>query len=370
MIEMDRNTQEAARKTLRRSCAFVRPGFTLLELTMSLVVTAIILGALTSAMLLASQIIPNENGPAEATIAANQIAQQMAGELYYAHTIKERSAHEVAFWVADRNGDLTPETIRYAWSGEPGDPLTRQYNGGNPAAVLDNVQYMDLTYFVQQITEEIPSLPNETGELELSRYEDLDKLADAKISSSNWLGQCFQPVLPPDILTWRITRFQVPAQKSGGPKGVSMVQVYLGDGSGKPTGGTLAETPMYESDLTASYVWQELSFVNTPWMKPTEELCVVIRQIGKGGSSAEINIDNQGAAGMVQSTDEGASWTRDTRRSLLYHVYGTLTAIAPPVIDERYVMTGAQITLEVGSSPPVRVHTSTGILNQPEVAAP
>ena len=89
---------------------------------MSLVITAIILGALTSAMLLASQIIPDDDGPAEATIAANEIAQQFAGELYYAHTVTERSAHEVRFWVADRDNDFSPERIRYAWSGEPGDP--------------------------------------------------------------------------------------------------------------------------------------------------------------------------------------------------------------------------------------------------------
>jgi len=370
MIEIYRNAQESARRTLRPARAFIRPGFTLLELTMSLVVTAIILSALTSAMLLASQIIPNEDGPAEATLAANQIAQQIAGELYYAHTITDRSAHEVTFWVADRNGDLSPETIHYAWSGTPGDPLMRQYNGGDPAAVLDNVQHMDLTYIVQKITEEIPSLPNETGELELSSYEDLDKLADAKISNNNWLGQCFQPVLPPDILTWRITRFRVLARKVGGPKGVSMVQLFPGDGSGKPTGSMLAETPMYEADLTAEYTWQEVSFANTPWMEPSQELCVVIRQIGKGSSPAEINIDDQGAAGLVQSRDEGASWTRDTRRSLLYHAYGTMTAIAPPVIDERYVLIGAQITLEAGANPPARALTSVEVLNQPEVAAP
>lgn len=370
MIEMDRKTQEAARRPLRATRAFVRPGFTLLELTMSLVVTAIILGALTSAMLLASQIIPDDNGRAEATIAANEIVQQFAGELYYAHTVTARSAHEVTFWVADRSGNLTPETIRYAWSGKPGDPLTRQYNNGDPAAVLDNVQHMDLTYEIREITEEIPSLPNESAEMKLAAYEGLIDLRDFRVTSSNWVGQCFQPMLPPDVLSWRITRVRFPAKRTGGAGGVSMVQLRPADGNGTPSSTVLAEVPMYESGLAKSYTWQESSYGNAPWLEPSQELCVVIRQIGKGGGSAEINYDNVGGPGLVRSADGGATWTRDTGRSMLYHAYGTMTTAAPPVIDKRYLLTGAQITLEVGSSPPARILASTELLNQPEVSAP
>lgn len=371
VLESKRTVRAFAQAKARGSLdCFVRPGFTLLELTTSLVVTAIILGALTSAMLLASQIIPNKDGPAEATIAANEIAQQFAGELYYAQTVTERSAKEVRFRVADRDGDLTPETIRYAWSGEPGDPLTRQYNDGGPAAVLDNVQNMDLSYEIQEIIEETPSLPNESAEMELSGYEDLDKLVNSRVTNSNWIGQCFQPVLPPDVLSWRITRVRFPAHKTGGKGGVSLVQLRPADGNGKPSSTVLAETPMYESDLAKSYTWQELSYGNAPWMGPSEELCVVIRQIGKGGSSAEINYDSLGGPGLVRSTDGGATWTRQTGMSMLYHAYGTMTTAAAPVIDKRYLLTGAQITLEVGSSPPARALTSTKILNRPEVPAP
>lgn len=370
MIETYGITHKAARKSLRPPRAFVRPGFTLLELTLSLVITAIILGALTSAMLLASQIIPEDDGPAEATITANEIAQQIAGELYYAQSFTERSASQVKFRVADRDGDLEQERIQYAWSGNPGDPLTREYNDGDSADVLDNVQHMELTYEIQEITEEIPSLPNESAEMKLAAYEKTGNLADHRVTSGNWIGQCFQPVLPADVLSWRITRIRFPAHRTGGGGGVSMIQLRAGDGNGKPSNTVLAEVPMYESGLTKSYIWQELSYGNAPWLQPTEELCIVIRQIGKGGGSAEINYGNQGDPGLVRSTDGGATWTRQTGMSMLYHAYGTMTTAAPPVIDTRYILTGAKITLEVGSSPPVRVLTSTRILNQPEVAAP
>jgi len=364
------NIHEPIRRTTRSPRPSIRPGFTILELVISLVVASTILGALTSVMLLASQIIPSKDGPAEATLAANEIAQQMTGELYYANTVTDRSAHDITFWVADRSGDLTPETIRYAWSGTPGDPLTRQYNDGAAADVLDNVQHMELAYEVLEITEEVPSLPNESAEMELSGYDALDKLVDFRVSTSNWIGQCFKPTLPADVLSWRITRVRVQAQKTGGVRGVSMMQLRPSDGNGKPSSTVLAELPMYESDLAAGYTWRELTFSNAPWMEPSDELCVVIRQIGKGGSSAEINYANKSGTGLVTSTNGGATWTRDPGRGLLYHAYGTMTTIAPPVINQRNVLTGVQITLEVGSSPPARVLTSIEILNQPEVSEP
>ena len=105
-------------------------------------------------------------------------------------------------------------------------------------------------------------------------------------------------------------------------------------------------------------------------MEQSQELCVVIGQIGKGGSPAEINYDTAGGLGLVRSADDGATWTRQTSMSMLYHAYGTMTTAAPPIIETRYILTGAQITLEVGSSPPARALTFTKILNQPEVAAP
>ena len=130
---------------------YKRSAFTLLELVLSLVVTTILLGALTSAMILAAQAIPDAGKPLESTIATGEIANQMSGELYYALSFTERSVGAATFTVADRNGDAEAETIRYAWSGTAGDPLTRQYNGGAAASVLEDVQQFDLAYDLKEI---------------------------------------------------------------------------------------------------------------------------------------------------------------------------------------------------------------------------
>lgn len=347
-----------------------RSAFTLLELVVSLVVTTILIGALTSVMLLATQIVPDSQGPAQATISASEIANQIAGELYYAQSFTERSAGAVTFTVADRDGDDTPETIRYAWSGRPGDPLTRQYNDGDPGNVLDNVQELALDYEINEVIDEVTGSPTESPEMKLAGYETFGTLKGYRVTNDKWIGQCFRPALPSEALGWRVTRVRVSARTTGGIKGLTMVQLRPANGSMKPTSTLIEEVPMFESDLTADYTWQESPFTKTVWLSPSDAICVVLRQIGKGGSTAEIGYDDQGGSDRVATSDGGSTWSRDTGRSLLHSAYGTMTTTSPPEIIRRYLLAGVQMTLQVGSDPPTTVRAATRILNKPEVATP
>ena len=56
------------------------------------------------------------------------------------------------FTVADRNGDLSDETIRWEWSGTPADPLTRKVNGGAAVNMLDDVYDFTLAYNHDEVT--------------------------------------------------------------------------------------------------------------------------------------------------------------------------------------------------------------------------
>jgi hypothetical protein len=63
----------------------------------------------------------------------------MQSDLEFALAFSEQTATAMTFTVPDRDGDLLAETIRYAWSGTPGDPLTRQINEGAVATMLEDV---------------------------------------------------------------------------------------------------------------------------------------------------------------------------------------------------------------------------------------
>src|ERR1051325_4118910 len=111
-------------------------GYTLIEMVLALGILAIILVAAESAVVLSAKAIPDGRGPAAAAISGERAQDLMTSELMTAVGVTEQTANAITFTVPDRNGDSVAETIRYAWTGTAGDPLTRQYNGGNVVNVL------------------------------------------------------------------------------------------------------------------------------------------------------------------------------------------------------------------------------------------
>jgi competence protein ComGC len=132
----------------RRSAA----GFTLLEMALSCVIVGVIMLAIVSTMA-----IGREGLSGSAILTANasqgsQVVQMITLDVSLATAITEQTATSITMTVPDRDGDGQPETIRYAWSGVAGDPLTRQYNGGTAATLADNVYQFNLTYLIKTLT--------------------------------------------------------------------------------------------------------------------------------------------------------------------------------------------------------------------------
>jgi prepilin-type N-terminal cleavage/methylation domain-containing protein len=143
-------------------------GFTLVEMVVTVAVMSVIMLGVGSAMIIAGHAVPDAGNPAAASIAAAQVADQITTELQYATAINSYTANVIEFRVADRDGNDVPETIRYAWSGTPGDPLTRQYNSAAPVTMLDDVHEFTLAYDLTTTTTETPQ-GNESTETLLTR---------------------------------------------------------------------------------------------------------------------------------------------------------------------------------------------------------
>jgi hypothetical protein len=123
----------------RSPLAASRPGFTLVELIVAMGGAGMLITGLFSALYIALKASDTSLTPAAATIQGNATMTGLLSELQFARSFSELSTTAITFSVPGRDGESTSETIRYAWSGTPGDPLTRQYNGGTVAKLVDNV---------------------------------------------------------------------------------------------------------------------------------------------------------------------------------------------------------------------------------------
>lgn len=121
--------------------------FTLAELVVSMAIMTILLGSMASALLIATHALPDEESSARNVAEAIELVDQIAADLSLATTVIRSDPHVVRFTVPDRgHGDAGPETVRYAWSGTPGDPLTHRYNASDDIELCEDVHEFSLDY--------------------------------------------------------------------------------------------------------------------------------------------------------------------------------------------------------------------------------
>jgi prepilin-type N-terminal cleavage/methylation domain-containing protein len=362
--ELDETTR--ALVGLRR---YATRGLTLVELLVSMAITAVIMLAVGSSMLIATKAMPDASSAANSTITAGEVAEQLAAELQYAVSVLDRSANMIEFTVEDRDGDDVAETIRYEWSGTPGDPLTRQYNSGSVVDILDRVQEFDLSYDLQTISEEIPQ-GNESAETLLKSNNSYEDFFNYGITSTQWYGQYFLPSLPGDAVSWKVTRVRFKARTDGAADGECKVQLQLPTAGNSPSGVVLEEKTLLESTLLWYYTTQEFAFSNVSGLSPQQGLCLVFRSISGGtacrllGQDEDVYTSN---ISLLKSTDRGATWSTRYDESLFFWIYGTVTTVGEPHIQKTYYLTTAQIKLRTGTDGQSAVQTRTTLLNRPEV---
>jgi prepilin-type N-terminal cleavage/methylation domain-containing protein len=345
-------------------------GFTLLELVVAIAVTSLVMVAVGSTILLAGKGLPDEAGPAPA--AAARVADQIAAELYCAASVTQRSATLIEFTVPDRDGDGVNETICYTWSGSPGDALTRQYNGGGPVTVLEDVDQFNLAYQVKT---------NQTGPSTIEGPEQLfldqdgsnsGSPADFNIQSDTRCAEYFKPALPSDALSWRITRVRFIASRHAGSSNSSFaVSVQGRSGMGKPDPALVVDTvTVPESDL-GNGTWFQVALPSAGGLSPSKGYFVVFTGLSGAGTIAEIRI-GANSLGSPQTTfhfDAGTgTWMTDLTKDIWLYVWGKVTRLDPDPPPPTGKLLWVDITLSAGAESS-RVRTKALLLSRPELTS-
>lgn len=135
-----------------RSRSQPRPGYTLIELLVSSALGAVLLGGMGSAVYVASQAMDIDQGASAQRASNARAIDQILRDARHATSFSERTSTAITFTVPDRDGDGQPETIRYAWNGTPGDPLTYQLNGATGDALAADVSSLDFSFVTRTMT--------------------------------------------------------------------------------------------------------------------------------------------------------------------------------------------------------------------------
>jgi hypothetical protein len=311
---------------------------TLVEMVTSLVILSVLVVGMGSAVLISTRAA--EVSSAAEIANPDEIASKIAIDMQTAMGFSERTATAATFSVPDRNGDSFPDTLRYAWGGTPGDPLTLEYNGGAPVTVAENVHQFDLSYLLRTAGGYTPPEEEEEQESEemvLIFHDDAPKgtFGSAKFSSKYLAAQYFAPTLPTNTVSWKITRVDVRLDRLS-DKNI-LVQIRPADASQKPSAQVLEEVVIPTKSLPWSYVWVPANFTSVSGLDPSTAHCVVLTSDAGGWEyPANVQYERRGDpmtpdTHWLESDDNGASWTNPVNdKDMRFCVYGTVTTLGAP----------------------------------------
>ena len=116
-----------------------RGGMSLVELTIAMLISCIILAGMSAPLYLALESNNAAVTPDAAALESARVLADISGELQYALAVTKQLPTECEFTVPDRDNDSAPETINLKWGGKSGDALTRKVNSGDKEVLVDNV---------------------------------------------------------------------------------------------------------------------------------------------------------------------------------------------------------------------------------------
>lgn len=309
-----------------------RHGFTLIELVVSVSILSVLMGGLASAMVIATKAMDGGATGTARSVRASHVLARVSEDLSFALSFSERTPTAATFEVPDRDKNGSPEVIRYAWSGVAGDPFTVEYNNsGNPRTIAENVHDFDFSYLL--VTRDPPpEVLGVEGPEQLLIYHDNGPSPQNELFTIGILarcGQCFQPTLPPDALSWKITRVKIVAQRVGRASGNNFLQIGPVQPDGTPSAVVLDQKIFSEAGMPGTLFWFQFSFTTLTELDPAVGMCMVLS--GDASGTAAILYENGGSpmtpqTHFVESGDSGSTWsTPNDLTDMIFLVYGTVT---------------------------------------------
>lgn len=315
-------------------------GFTLAEMLVSLAILGLLLTAMGSLVVLGARALPGKQSRAEMDAALDRGLARAADEVAQAESLLALGEREVRMKLPDQTGDGEPEVVSYTWSGTAGDPLVRTYNGV-AEVVAEGVRRLAVTYTEANISTTTSTAASAGSETRLAKFDDLDAPGMAPMRSNWWPAVTLTPVLPPAATGFRVTKVRLYARQDGLATGVLTAQLWRTNASGLPS--TKLDEAFYLElllPLSGSPGWVTITLNSGTVLTPGTKIALVFPNTSSS-SSGQLGLRTGGVADTgseyLVSTNSGSSWTTYSDSSLLYELYGVVTATGTSKATERAV---------------------------------
>ncbi len=273
----------------------------------------------------------------EAQTAAAIALQRLRSELSMAITVTELTSTAITVTHPDITGDSIDDTIRYAWSGSAGHPITREFNGGTPTSVLDDCSGFALAIDLADALE--GTQPQTTGEVLIAAHDQYPGgyvyiTIAMDVKSPNRVAEYFTPSYA-GAVSCDITRVLIPMRRIGNGSGMATISIQpaaAGTYNPSPSADVApSEVTVAGTDLPTEFQWREFAFSDVTVPVDTG-LTVVVE--GDNNNSGEVETHQLSSQNFIDgmtlryTTNNGGSWLPSfnlARWDMRIYVYGSYT---------------------------------------------
>lgn len=305
-----------------------RPAFTLIEMMISLTIIAFIMAACGSMVMLAAKAMSNDASNAGSNATASRSAVDMIiDDLKVATAVTEQTATAITMTVPDRDGDASPETIRYSWTGTPGDPLKRAYNTRPAGVVAANVQALNFSYLTKTVGKPPPV---ESAEQLHAGHETAisGNITTAQISSTQWAAESFKPILSSTAIAWTVTRCRVGLRRAKTSIGSVDVVLRYTDSNGNPTGANLAAGSVVIANvLSTGTNWVDVVLSPKVSLDTSKTVCLQLSSTNSTtiGNALVDSVATDTSIKFLNTSNGGTSWLATSSNAMFFYAWGTVT---------------------------------------------
>lgn len=298
--------------------------FTLVEMVTSLAILSILLLACGSIVMMATRATTDGATRNATQLQAADAAAQLTDDLNVALNFTQRTALATTFTVPDRLNAGSPQVVSYSWTGNPGDPLLRQFNAGTATAILSNVQNLNFGFNARLMG----PAPSATEQVLASHDAAIGTFKDNNLDNNNWASQYFVPSLPLGTSSYTLTRVRL-MLKGGAQNTIMNVSLVLPDALFRPTGSTVAAATVYESALSSSYEWIDVYFSGLSKLNPLQGMCITMTPTTTGAAGA-VQVDQSllsilSNAYFSTTSNAGTAWSAGIATTTArFYVFGTV----------------------------------------------
>lgn len=336
-------------------------GATLIELSLALAISSVLLLGMSSALVVALRSVPDPASTAATDRAAERALASLRGEIEAAIALPERTATALTLLLADRDGDGRPEVVRWWWD-PAGGGLFRSQNRQPAETVVGGVADFAIEYELQTSVLTHAGKPVRGAEEMLASVVGGPPAGDAVAGSDNRVALPFSPELPDDAVAWEATGLEFRVEGLG----ANLLASLSPWGGNRPGAAPLWSRTVQADELPANTNWFALAFdpgQGSLRVSAGETLALVLSGEAGGADAARVPLqrDSPSLADGPFGFDPAASvWSRLGDGVATHDLFGRVWSAGPSWTSSAASVSSLRASLRAGGSRVARVIARPG----------